>query len=152
MIHVFRITNDEQIQNAFWDIQSAKRSEASEICEGDYHIEDLKEYIKSPDRVFCVTYIDDIFSWMASAQKLLKPNGDLRLYVDEVDVCEHMQKKWAGTAMMKFLLNFAKENNFNELRLGTEIDNIPANALYKSLNPTDVEKFVGYNYYLNAQL
>jgi ribosomal protein S18 acetylase RimI-like enzyme len=53
--------------------------------------------------------------------------------------------------MMRELIAIARESGCQEVWLGTEVDNIPANALYKSLQPDEVEQFVGYSYYVDEQ-
>jgi len=44
------------------------------------------------------------------------------------------------------LLELADEADCEEVWLGTEVDNVAANALYSSLKPDDVETFIGYTY------
>jgi aminoglycoside 6'-N-acetyltransferase I len=83
---------------------------------------------------------------MASAFVLHKPDGDTWLYVDEVDVCADKQQKGVGKAIMLFLFEYGKDNHCDEVWLGTEKDNVAANALYKSLQPAEIENFVGYLY------
>ena len=47
---------------------------------------------------------------------------------------------------MQRLLEIAEENGCEELWLGTEFDNAPANALYASLTPDDVSRVIGYTW------
>ena len=48
-------------------------------------------------------------NYMASAMVLNKPNGDIWLYIDEIDVCENMRRKGVATEMMKQLFLLANE-------------------------------------------
>jgi ribosomal protein S18 acetylase RimI-like enzyme len=77
----------------------------------------------------------------------IKPYDKERwLYVDEVDVCSEQRKKGAGKAIMRKLIEIAEDTGCDEVWLGTEVDNQPANALYRSLDPDEVEQFIGYTY------
>jgi len=69
--------------------------------------------------------------------------------VDELDVCANQRKRGAGTAIMQKLLEHAENAGCEEVWLGTEVDNTAANALYSSLNPDEVEQFIGYTYELD---
>ena len=70
------------------------------------------------------------------------------LYIDEVDTCSDLRQRGVGTAMMKWLLQFADENDCDEVWLGTEVENDAANALYKSLRPSSIDAVVGYTFEL----
>ena len=61
-------------------------------------------------------------------------------------MCADQRKKGAGKAMMNKLIEIARAQGCEELWLGTEVDNSPANALYKSLDPDDVAQVVGYTF------
>ena len=77
----------------------------------------------------------------------MKPyDHELWLYVDEVDVCADQRQKGAGKAIMNKLLDIAEDEECEEVWLGTEVDNVAANALYRSIDPDDIEQFVGYTW------
>ena len=84
---------------------------------------------------------------MASSRIEIKPyDQELWLYVDEVDVCSDQRQKGAGKAIMSKLIEIAKDKGCEEVWLGTEVDNLPANALYRLLDPDDVANVVGYTF------
>lgn len=149
MITIKKISTQDDLNKIVVDIQQAKWVTASEILPEDYSEEDLKEFLVKSESVFVVAYNDKQFAGMASAQILNKPTGDIWLYIDEVDVCENHQKIGVGKALMNYLLSFSNESNCVEVWLGTEVDNEPANALYKSLTPSEIQNFIGYTYTLN---
>lgn len=146
MITLKKITAEDDLQKIVFDIQQAKWVSASEVFPEDYSVEDLKDFLVRTESVFVVAYNAEQFAGMASAKILNKPSGDMWLYVDEVDVCENMQRKGVGTALMNYLFQFAKDCGCEEVWLGTEIDNLPANKLYTSLQPSEIQNFVGYTY------
>lgn len=79
--------------------------------------------------------------------KLLKPYKDEDwFYVDEVDVLPEFRRQGVARAMMQKVLEIAAEWGLDEVWLGTEPDNMAANKLYKSMNPSEVEEFIGYTY------
>ncbi len=47
---------------------------------------------------------------------------------------------------MRKLIDLADEADCEELWLGTEVDNLAANALYRALAPDDIAQVVGYTY------
>ena len=129
----------DEINSAVWDEANAlpKFDEAS-----------LRAYLTRQDTIFLTCHgSDGALTGIASSRIEMKPyNQELWLYVDEVDVCVDQRQKGAGKAIMKRLLDIAEENGCEELWLGTEVDNHPANALYRSLDPDDVSQVIGYTY------
>ena len=55
---------------------------------------------------------------------------DLFLY--EVDVDEHHQKKGVGRAILDFVTDLSKKRGFGEWFVLTEVGNVAGNALYRS--------------------
>ena len=135
----------EEINQAVWDAGNEMST---------YHVAALAAYLERQDTVFIVCHSVDgqsrTFYGMASARLELKPYDNSRwLYVDEVDVCADQRQKGAGKALMRKLIEIAKQNDCEEVWLGTEVDNLAANALYRSLNPDDAAQVVGYTYELD---
>lgn len=146
MIKITRLSLQDDLNKVTFDIQKANWVQASEISSEDYTVENLSLYLKNEESVFVVAYSDEKFAGMASANLLNKPNGDTWLYIDEVDVCEERQRQGIGTALIRYLLKFAIDSDCDEVWIGTEVDNVPANALYTSLNPSEIQKCIGYTY------
>ncbi len=146
MITITRITANDDLSKIVLEIQNTNWVAASEISPEDYNVEELKEYLLNTESVFIVAYSDEQFVGMASAKILNKPTGDIWLYIDEVDVSEDKQRQGVGRELMKYLLKFAQDSECDEVWIGTEVDNAPANALYNSLNPIEIQKCIGYTY------
>lgn len=130
------------INQASWD-------DANEMSE--YDVPALQAYLERQDTVFvaCFEKVDgqSRLLGMASSRMEIKPYGHERwLYVDEVDVCADQRQRGAGKLIMQKLLQIAVEAGCEELWLGTEVDNLPANALYRSLDPDDIADVIGYTY------
>lgn len=148
MLSIKKITVNDDLNKIVLEIQKATWVAASEISAEDYSAQDLKAFLIRTESVFVVAYSDEQFSGMASAKILNKPNGDIWLYIDEVDVCKNYLKQGIGKALMNYLISFAHESNCDEVWLGTEVDNEAANALYISINPSEIQNFIGYTYIL----
>lgn len=151
-INVEQINIQDDLSQIVSDINGAEWDDDNEIS--PYEVEPLKVYLQRQDTVFVVAYNIEgdskTFLGMASGRIEIKPYGkELWLYVDEVDVCVNQRKKGAGKAIMEKLLAIADEADCEEVWLGTEVDNDPANALYRSLDPDDVGEVVGYTYELD---
>lgn len=148
MFDIKRVAVDDDLKKLVLDIRKAQWVPASEISPEDYSVEDLNKFLIHAGSVFVVAYSEQQFAGMASAKILNKPNGFVWLYIDEVDVCENFQKQGVGKEIMNYLLTFAQESDCDEVWLGTEVDNVPANALYTSIKPSEIQKFIGYTYIL----
>ena len=89
---------------------------------------------------------------IASARVEPKPYGGERwLYVDEVDVCADQRRRGAGRAMMRTLIDLARDAGCEEVWLGAERDNHAANALYRALDPDEVAEVIGYTYVIRSR-
>ena len=148
LVSIKKISAKDDLNKIVSDIQKATWVTASEIVPEEYSVESLKEFLFKTESIFVVAYRDELFAGMASAKILNKPNGEVWLYIGEVDVCENHQKRGVGKAIMNYLFSIAQESDMDEVWLGTEVENTPANALYKSLKPSEIQLFVGYTYTL----
>ncbi|XOV87061.1 MAG: GNAT family N-acetyltransferase [Pseudomonadota bacterium] len=149
MISVSIITINDDLDQLVLDINEAEWDEANDMSE--YDVEALEAYLLAPDTVFVACYEttdhSEQLAGIASARFQIKPYDKARwLYVDEVDVCADMRQRGAGKAMMLMLIQLAEDEGCEDVWLGTEIDNFPANALYRSLDPDDIAEVVGYTF------
>lgn len=136
------LTLAKQINQASWD---------DENDVDDYSSESLKSYLKKEDTVFVVCYLEDneaqILAGMCSGRIEHKPyDFEKWLYIDEVDTCSNHRQKGVATAMMKKLLQIAKDNDCEEVWLGTETTNLVARRFYESLKPNDIEDVIGFTF------
>ena len=149
MIIATVISIDDDLPRLVDEINSASWDDANEMCE--YTVDALSEYLTRQDTLFVtcheITERDRTLLGFASSRFEIKPYDKSRwLYVDEVDVCADQRQRGAGKAIMRKLIDVAEQSDCEELWLGTEVENLAANALYQSLDPDEVEKFVGYTY------
>ncbi len=147
VVSIVRLADDlqqlvEEINRASWD-------DLNDIAEHD--VAALSAYLERQDTLFVACHdvagAGRTLLGVASARMQVKPYGHERwLYIDEVDVCADQRRRGAGKAIMHKLIELAQEAGCREVWLGTEADNDAANALYRSLDPDDVEEFIGYTY------
>lgn len=130
----------ETLEDAEWDEDNA--------IEEAYTYESLARFVADPDNVFVSICDGDDFMGMASGRVMYRPYGEKRwLYVDEVDVAVNQRQRGAGRALVEALLRIGEEEDCAEVWLGTEHDNDPAIALYRSTRGAE-EKVLGYTWAL----
>lgn len=153
MMAVVVVTLADDLEMLVQEINRANWDSANDIPE--YDAASLSTYIARQDTLFvaCRDAGESASTLLgiASARFEVKPYSQKSwLYVDEVDVCVDQRRRGAGKAMMRKLIEIAKESGCEEVWLGTEVDNGPANALYRALDPDDVTQVLGYTYELQG--
>ena len=143
------ITLDDDLHSLVMEINHASWDEANDMSE--YDCESLRTYLERMDTVFIACHAAPeqgaALLGVASSRIEIKPYAaELWLYVDEVDVCADQRNKGAGKLIMQTLIEIAEREGCEELWLGTEVDNAPANALYRSLDPDEAANIIGYTY------
>ncbi len=137
-----RIVDD--INQASWDDDDVST----------YDVASLTAFLTREDTLFITCYAvtaeRSVLQGMCSGRLEYKPYGGERwLYIDEVDVCTDRRRKGVGSAMMRWLLAFAREAGCQDVWLATEQDNDAANGLYRALKPDDIGDVVGYGRDIN---
>lgn len=143
------LTEADDLEAIVTDINEAQWDAENDMA--DYDVESLRHYLNQQDKLFAVCYQSQdsgqVLAGVASASVQCKPYDKMRwLYVDEVDAAVNFRQLGVGTALMSLLLAYSEKNNFDEVWLGTEGDNVAANKLYQSIGPDHVDEVVGYTY------
>ena len=146
------LTVDDDLETIVNDINEAQWGEDNEI--EIYEVAALRAYLLQQDTLFVTCYKGENESMnlggIASARVLHKPYKKLPwLYIDEVDTAINLRKQGIGSALMKTLLEYADEQDLDEVWLGTEFDNTSANKLYESLSPDSIDQVIGYTFDLD---
>jgi len=149
IFNLVRVTAQDNLSKLVDDINRASWDQANEMS--SYDVSDLQFYLDRQDTIFVVCYDSSLeqgkLLGMASSRLEVKPYGQERwLYVDELDVCADERRRGVGKFIMQKLIELAEEQGCEELWLGAEADNQPANSLYRSLDPDDVSNVMGYTY------
>jgi ribosomal protein S18 acetylase RimI-like enzyme len=147
-MQVKRISVEDDLKTISKDINNTHWDEQNEMDDDGFGEEDIRAYLEQNGTIFLVCYDNGVFAGVASARVLLKPYGESWLYLDEIDVPVNMRKQGVGSLMMKELFEIAREKGCVEVWVGTEKDNKIAQSFYQSLQPTEVEEFIGYTFKL----
>jgi ribosomal protein S18 acetylase RimI-like enzyme len=147
------VTLEDDLDVIVAEINGASWDKANEISK--YTVSAFKAYLQRQDTIFLACYEtslkDSALVGIASSRIEIKPYGEkFWLYVDEVDVCANQRQKGVGKFIMRKLMEIAKDEGCEEIWLGAEADNFPANALYRSLDPDDISEVTGYTYQTDA--
>jgi len=110
-----------------------------EVSIQNFSEQSLKNFLSDDHRFYLLGYLGEQIAGAIHGYYYLHPTGANYIWVDEVDVSEPMRQKGVAGAMMQEVFRYAKERGALEVWLGTEDDNAPALALYRSLNPTETE-------------
>ena len=143
------ISAEDDLEQLVRDINAARWDGSNDMS--DYSVSALLAYLGHQHTVFLVCHdlLDDSRQFLGMASGRLQPKpyaNEWWLYVDEVDVSVDHRGRGAGKALMRAFFEIARAADCDVTWLGTEVDNHAANALYRSLQPTDIEQFVGYTF------
>jgi aminoglycoside 6'-N-acetyltransferase I len=108
----------------------------------------LAAYLREPGHLMIVAIADDEVVGMCTAMVHRHADKVTELYIDEVGVTERLYRRGIGARMMREMLDWGRELGCGEAWIGTELDNVPARALYRSLDPRQEEPFAFYLYKL----
>jgi aminoglycoside 6'-N-acetyltransferase I len=92
---------------------------------------------------------DGVVVGMASAVDYVHPDKAPQLWINEVGVAPSHQRRGIGRQLLDALLAHGRTLGCTEAWLGTEVDNVPARALYESAG-SKPEKFMLYSFPLGA--
>lgn len=104
-----------------------------------------KRFLSDPAHHIVVAIEDGTVVGMATGNDYLHPDKPVQFWVNEMGVAPSHQRRGIGKQLLRCLLELAKGLGREEAWLGTEVDNVAARALYKSLDGEE-EPFVMYTY------
>lgn len=148
IITIKRVTKTDDLSAILSSIQNTDWLEESEIDRDEYSLESLTNFVSNESRVLIVAYYQGVFAGMSSCYVLVRSTGQRWLYIDEVDVGTDYLRKGIAKSMLAYILNLSKDLLLDEVWVGTESDNIPADCLYRSCKPDEIGTFLGYTWCL----
>jgi ribosomal protein S18 acetylase RimI-like enzyme len=104
----------------------------------------LSEYVGTPGHMMVVAIEEGIVIGQCAGVIHRHPDKATELYVDEVGTASTHRRQGIARAMLDELFRWGRERGCEEAWLGTELDNEPANALYRSYTPTEDEAMQFY--------
>lgn len=114
-----------------------------------YQPDALKKFLANDQNLLLLAYDGEKIAGVALCYSLPHPSGEDTLYVHELDTHPNYRRQGIATQLLQETFKIAKEEGWDEVWLGADQDSLPANALYKSLQPTEIEPSVTYSYKVN---
>ena len=97
----------------------------------------LSNYLLSPGHLMVLAFDGDLIVGQCTGVVHHRPEKDSELYVDEVGTASTHRRQGIATDMLKALFAWARELGCHEAWLGTELDNMAANGLFRRLGARD---------------
>ena len=99
--------------------------------------ERLRAYLSTPGHVMVVALAGDLIVGQCAGVVHRHPDKPTELYVDEVGTASTHRRRGIARAMLDELFVWGRELGCQEAWLGTELDNVAANGLYRGYRPVE---------------
>lgn len=106
--------------------------------------ERLANYLRAPGHLMVLALEGDLVVGQCAGVVHYHPDKLTELYIDEVGTASTHRRQGIARAMMDELFRWGRELGCTEAWLGTELDNDPANALYRQYAPAEDEAIQYY--------
>ncbi len=106
----------------------------------------LTEFLTDDRNVYLAVHMHGRLAGTLHAIGYMHPAGRRYLYVDEVDTDEAFRRQGVASAMMRTVLEIARDMGASAVWLGADDGNDDAHALYRSLGVQVIEPGVIYTY------
>lgn len=106
----------------------------------------LQAYLAEPGHKLIVAVASGVVVGQCRGTVLRHPDGPPELFVENLGVAAGHRRQGIGRRLMAAMLEWGGEQGCREAWVGTESDNAPALALYRSLNPKTDDPFVLFEY------
>jgi aminoglycoside 6'-N-acetyltransferase I len=97
----------------------------------------LAAYLGSDGHIMVLALEGDLVVGQCAGVIHRHPDKPTELYVDEVGTASTHRRQGIARAMLDELFGWGRELGCEEAWLGTELDNDPANALYRGYRPVE---------------
>ena len=98
-----------------------------------------RAFLDDPLHETVLAFDGELAVGMATGTVLLHPDKEPSMFVNEVGVREEWQRRGIGSAVTGRLFQIARARGCDGIWLGTELDNVPAIALYRRLGGDEVQ-------------
>ncbi|RWN63967.1 GNAT family N-acetyltransferase [Mesorhizobium sp.] len=123
---------------------------AEDVFDEPVRLDRLAAYLREPGHFMIVALADGTVVGQCAADIHRHPDKVSELYIDEVGVAPAFQRQAIATKMLDAMFELGREHGCEEAWVGTEPDNVAAQALYESRKEQHgpAEAFVMYVYRL----
>lgn len=106
---------------------------APDVFDEPIHPERLEAYLLEPGHLMILAFDDGVVVGQCAGVIHRHPDKVTELYVDEVGTASTHLRQGIATRMVEAMFTWARELGCREAWLGTELDNLEANGLYRKL-------------------
>ncbi len=107
---------------------------ADEVFDAPIVPERLRQYLAEPGHLMILAVEDGVVVGQCAAVIHRHPDKVTELYIDELGTAPLHQRQGIGRRMIDATFEWGRELGCKESWLGTELDNVAANALYRSID------------------
>src|SRR3569623_1487241 len=104
----------------------------------------LAAYLRAEGHMMVLALEGDLVVGQCAGVIHRHPDKATELYVDEVGTASTHRRQGIARAMLDEMFRWGRELGCEEAWLGTELDNDPANALYRAYRPVEDEAIQYY--------
>lgn len=119
---------------------------APDVFDGPVVPERLAAYLASPEHLMVLAISEGVIVGQVAGVVHRHPDLPTELYIDNLGVTPALQRQGIGRRLVEAVVAIGRERGCTEAWVGTELDNLPARALYKRLRPREEETFAFYLY------
>ncbi len=117
---------------------------AADVFDEPIHPERMQAYLREPGHLMLLAFDGSLVVGQCAAVIHRHPDKSTELYVDEVGTATSHLRQGIATAMMEEMFRWGRELGCEEAWLGTDLDNDPANGLYRRFKPKEDETIQYY--------
>ena len=117
---------------------------AIDVFDEPIHPDRLQAYLREPGHLMLLALDGDLVVGQCAAVLHRHPDKPTELYIDEVGTATSHLRQGIATLMLEEMFRWGRELGCEEAWLGTELDNTPANALYRRFKPREDEAIQYY--------
>src|SRR6185312_10290362 len=110
---------------------------APDVFDDPVDVGRLAAYLATPGHLLVVALAGDLVVGQCAGVIHRHPDKPTELYVDEVGTASTHRRRGIARAMLAELFAWGRELGCTEAWLGTELDNIAANGLYRGYRPIE---------------
>ena len=110
---------------------------AAEILDGPVRPDSLAQFLSDPRHFMFLAMDGQSCVGMASCFEYYHPDKLPQIFLNEIGVAESHQSQGIGRALVAAVLAEADVRGADYVWLGTEVDNLPANACFSKIEDTD---------------
>ena len=119
---------------------------AEEVFDEPIRPDRLRAYLSEPAHLLLLALDGELVVGQCAAVLHLHADRATELYVEELGVSPAWQRRGIGRELMRRMFDEGRARGCEEGWVGTEPDNVAANALYAGLEGSPVETFHFYHY------